>query len=148
MLSNFTKDNKVSTAITGTSGVAGTTTINGATIDMSGFEGVTAFVGMGPIVATAVTSIKWQEGDLANLSDAADVAGTGQTIAVADADKLVFINVFKPRKRYGRVVVLRATANATVGYASYVQTGARTIIVTQPANTFGKFLVSPALGTP
>ena len=146
-MDNFIKENKISIAITGTNGAAGTTAINGATLDLANMDEVTVLVAMGPIVATAVTSIKWQEGDLANLSDAADVAGTNQAIAVADADKVFYINIVKPRKRYGRVVVTRGTANATVGSALYIQCDGRTEPVVQGTNVVGEFWVSPALGT-
>ena len=144
---NFIKENKISIAVTTTAGAAGATAINGAVVDMANFDEVTVVVAFGAIVSGAVTSIKWQEGDAANLSDAADVAGTNQVIADTDDDKAFYINIVRPRKRYGRVVISRATQNATVGSAVYIQCEPRTIPVTQGTNVSGEFWVSPALGT-
>lgn len=144
---NFAKDCKISQATTVTAGAAGTSAINGAVLDMSGFEEVLVIVPFGAIVSGAVTSIKWQEGDTSNLSDAADVAGTSQTIADTDDDKTFYISVVKPRSRYGRVVVSRATQNATVGAIIYVQRGARNLPVTHGTSVSGETWVSPAEGT-
>jgi hypothetical protein len=49
------------------------------------------------------------------------MAGTGQTIA-DDADNTTFvIDILRPNERYIRLHVDRATQNATVGGAWYVQ---------------------------
>lgn len=142
----LSKDVKATQAITIAAGAAGTSAINGATLDMSGFEEVSVVVQFGPIVSGAVTSIKWQEGDAANMSDAADVEGTAQTVADDDDNTVFRINVIKPRGRYGRVVVSRATQNATCS-AMYYQAGARTLPVTDAAEVAGETHVSPAEGT-
>lgn len=121
---NLSKNVKVSTAITPTAGVAGTTDINGTTLDMSGFEGVLVLVRMGAITGTAVTSIKMQQGAASNLSDAADLEGTGITVADDDDDQIFMIDLYRPLERYVRVVVDRGTANAVVASAEYLQYGA------------------------
>lgn len=140
------KDVKKVQAVTIAAGAAGSSAINGTTLDIANFEEVLVAVQFGPIVSGAVTSIKWQEGDASDLADAADVLGTSQTVA-DDADNTVFfINVIKPRKRYGRVVVSRATQNATCS-AMYYLGGARTVPVTDGAGVSGETHVSPALGT-
>lgn len=133
-------------AVTITAGAAGTTDINGTTLDMANFEEVLVVVQFGAIVSGAVTSIKWQEGDASDLTDAADVAGTAQTVADTDDDKVFFINIIKPRSRYGRVVVDRGTQNATCS-AMYYLKGARTVPVTDGTNVAGETHVSPAEGT-
>ena len=142
----LSKDVKATQAVTITAGAAGTTAINGAVLDMSGFEEVAVVVQFGAIVSGAVTSIKWQEGDASDLSDAADVAGTSQAVADDDDDTVFRINVIKPRSRYGRVVISRATQNATCS-AMYYQAGARTLPVTDAATVAGETHVSPAEGT-
>lgn len=147
MDTNFVKNNKISQGITVTAGAAGATAINGATLDLANFDQVTAVVTFGAIVSGAATSIKWQEGDASNLSDAADVAGTGQTIADTDDDKTFYINIVKPRKRYGRVVISRATQNATVGSLTYIQSDPRTLPVAHGTSVSGEFWASPAQGT-
>ena len=142
----LSKELKIVDAITIAAGAAGSSAVNGAALDTANAESVLVEVKTGPIVSGAVTSIKWQEGDAANLSDAADVAGTSQTIA-DDADNQIFyINIEKPRKRYGRVVVSRATQNATVT-ATYFVGGNRVVPVTQGSGVQGETHVSPAIGT-
>lgn len=138
---------KVVQAITTTAGAAGATAINGAVVDMANFEEALVIVPFGAIVAGALTSIKWQEGDQSNLSDAADVTGTSVTVADTDDDKVKTLRIVKPRKRYGRVVVSRATQNATVGGAMYVLTGAKTLPPTDGTDVAGETHISPALGT-
>ena len=144
---NFAKENKISQGMTTTAGAAGTTAINGATLDLANFEEVCVIIQFGTIVSGAATSIKWQEGDASNLSDAADVVGTSQTIADTDDDKTFYINIVKPKKRYGRAVISRATQNATVGSMTYIQCDPRTKPVTHGTSVSGEFWVSPALGT-
>jgi len=113
MLSNLIERIKILSAITPTAGAAGTSAINGSTIDTQGFRGVLFSVHFGAIVAGAATSIKVQHGDASDLSDAADVAGTSQTIADTDDDKVFYCDLNRVTKRYCRVVVSRATQNAT-----------------------------------
>ncbi|HYV18614.1 MAG TPA: hypothetical protein VFC25_06265 [Verrucomicrobiae bacterium] len=110
---------KLQSAVTPTAGAAGATNINGSIIDMAGFDACLIAVHFGAIVAGALTSIKAQQGDDSGLSDAADVAGSSVTVADTDDDKVFYIDV-RPRKRYLRLVVSRATQNATV-CASYLQ---------------------------
>jgi hypothetical protein len=143
------KNAKISSAITPTAGAAGTTAINGSVLDMANYEGVLIMVRMGAITATAVTSLKVQQGAASNMSDAADLVGTGITVADDDDEQLFAINVLRPRERYVRLVVSRGTANAVVSSAEYIQYGPRkgpinnnvTDLVTVEAH------VSPAEGT-
>lgn len=116
----LTEDIKIVKAINASDGAAGTTDVNGDTLDTQGFDGVMMLVRMGAITATAVTSIKAQQGDASNLSDAADVSNSSVTIADDDDDKYFAIDIQKPAKRYVRVVADRGTANAVVEHAIYV----------------------------
>jgi len=116
---------KVTQAIAPAAGVAGTTTLNGAILDMQDWEGVKVEVVFGAITATGVQSVKGQQGNVSNLSDAADLAGSGTTVADSDDEKIV-TKVFRNLKdRYFRVVVPRATANCVVASATYTQFGKR-----------------------
>lgn len=147
---NLSKNDKISIAITPTEGVAGTADINGAILDMQGFEGVLMAVTFGAITGSAVTSIKAQQGAASNLSDAADLAGTAQTIADDDDDQTFYIDLFRPTERYVRLVVDRGTQNAVVASATYIQYGiqsARKAPVTHGTNVSGELHVSPAEGT-
>lgn len=144
----FTENNKISTAITVANGAAGTSAINGTALDTAGFDGGVAIVEFGPIVSGAVTSIKLQQSDDTGGSpdDFTDVTGTSQTVA-DDADNTRFVIDFKrTTKRYVRVVVSRATQNATCA-AIYIQYGARTKPVTQGSGTNVEKFYAAAEGT-
>jgi len=142
---NIIKNERVEQAVTVTAGAAGTTTINGATCDMDGYNKLLVLVTMGAILATAVTSIKMQESS--DGSAWADLAGTAQTIADTDDEKTSYVEVDKPIKRYLRLVVVRGTANATVADALYIKSGARKRPVTQGTNVAGELHISPVAGT-
>lgn len=143
---NLSKALKISQAVTVTDGAAGTADINGAILDMKNYEGVLIEVTMGAIVSGAVTSIKAQQDAASGMGTAADLLGTGQTIADDDDEKTFYIDIFRPRERYVRLVVLRATQNATVT-ATYIQYGARKKPTTHGSNVSGETHVSPAEGT-
>jgi hypothetical protein len=146
---NLSQHTKVSSAVTPTAGAAGTSDINGTTLDMSGFEGVMVVVRMGAITSGAVTSIKMQQGAASGMGDAADLAGTGQTIADDDDEQIFIIDLFRPTERYVRLVVDRGTQNAVVSSAHYIQYGPRempTEMNATDAVTYERH-ISPAEGT-
>lgn len=144
---NLNKNVKISQAITVTAGAAGTSDINGTTLDMSGFDGVLMVVTFGAITGSAVTSIKAQQGAASTLSDAADLTGTAQTVADTDDEKTFYIDLYKPTERYVRLVVDRGTQNAVVASAEYIQYGAKVAPTTHGSNVSGETHISPAEGT-
>lgn len=131
-MNNLTKAGKLTRVINATA--AGTTDINGTVINMQGFDSVTFIVGFGAITASAVTSIKAQQGAASNLSDAADLESTAISVADTDDDKIVALEI-EPTARYCRVVVDRGTADAVVDFGIAVQTKARTEPVTHDSTT-------------
>jgi len=136
---------KIVPAITITAGAAGTSTpLNGATLDMAGYAGVMIVVTFGAIVSGAVTSFKVQQDTDSAFGTPVDLLGSGQTIADTADDTIFVSDLFKPTKRYVRVVVARATQNATLCAAYYVY-GGRTRPAVQTV-TIERF-VSPAEGT-
>jgi hypothetical protein len=145
----ITENAKISPAITPANGAAGQTAIEGSALDMSGFDSACCIVYMGPITSGAATSIKLQQSDDSDGDPDgwSDITGTSQTVA-DDADNTIFVIDFKrPTKRYVRVYVSRATQNATVGGAVYVQEDARTRPVTQPAGVNVEKFYAAAEGT-
>lgn len=125
MSRNLVEEIAGSVAITATEGAAGTDDINGAIVDLSGYNGLLAIVTFGAITSGAVTSIKMQVGDNSALSDAADVTGLAVTVADDDDGKVFALDLLKPGKRYARVVVDRGTQNAVVEQATYIRYGAK-----------------------
>ncbi len=144
---NLSKNVKITPAILPSEGVAGTTDLNGAILDMQGFEGVLIEVVFGVITSGAVTSIKAQQDTDSAGGTMADLAGTAQTIADTDDDKTFYIDLYRPQERYVRLVVDRATQNAVVSSATYIQYGARVAPTTHGTNVSGETHVSPAEGT-
>jgi hypothetical protein len=102
-------------------------------------------VPFGTIVSGAATSIKWQEGSTA--SPTTDVLGTAMTVLDTEDDTTKCLRIIKPRSRYGRVVVSRATQNATVGAIYYILSGASTQPATDDTTVVQETHVSPAAGT-
>jgi hypothetical protein len=139
------KDCKISQCATVTAGAAATTDINATSVDMANFESVTFVVPFGAIVSGAVTTIKAQ-GSSDN-SSFSDLTGTSQTVADTDDDKTFYITLNKPAHRYNRVVVDRATQNATVGGIIAIQTDPRTCPTTHGTSVSGETHISPAAGT-
>ena len=133
--------------ITGLSISSATPAINGSVIDTANAEGVLFLVRLGAITAGAATSIKVQHGAVSNLSDAADVAGTSQTIADTADDSIVYVDFKRPTKRYVRLVVSRATQNAVIASAEAILYGVRSQPVTQPAGTVGESFSDAVAGT-
>jgi hypothetical protein len=118
-------------------------------IDMQGYEGV-AFIGLfGTITGTGTPGIKVQQGDAANLSDAADLAGTANLMTDADSGKAVQTDIYRPVKRYCRPVATRATANAVLQCLIAIQYGARVQPPTHDSATIKatEVFASPAAGT-
>ena len=109
---------------------AGTTAINGASIDLQtlGAIGAMAIACLGTLTATQVTKLKWQGSDdnstWADLThtDSETAQTTVQTAAAADADsnKMLCLDVLRPGHRYIRAVVVRGTANAVLDSLVYI----------------------------
>lgn len=110
---NFLTDIKVLPVEAATG--AGQTTIESAVVDTKGYEGVVFLVAAGTIDSSAVTKLKVQQGEQAGGGDMADLVGTGVTIAADDDGQSFAVEVHKPRERYVRAVITRATADSAFG---------------------------------
>jgi hypothetical protein len=131
-------------AVTPTAGLAAATAITGSTIDTNGFSGVLILVHFGAIVTGAVTSFKVEHSDNSDMSSNADILGTNQTVTDTDDNKVFFVDIKTPVKRYVRLLVSRATQNATVS-AVALPYGPSDAPITQTAT--GERFVGPASGT-
>ena len=127
---------------------AGQTAQNGAVIDMANFEGIVFIAALRTLASGAVTGIKAQQGNQANLSDAADLAGTAVSIADTEDNELLVLDIYRPAERYVRAVVTRGTADAVIDGVIAIQYGPRVLPATQDATVAGiETHVSPAEGT-
>lgn len=95
--------------------VAGTTAQTSSAIDTQGYDGVKIYSLFGAITAGAATSVKVQQSSDNGSADAyADLAGTSVTVADDDDNQVVVHDIYRPRERYLKVVISRATQNAVI----------------------------------
>jgi len=93
-----------------TAQATGTDDFNSNVIDTQNCEGVQFFASVG--TAAADTGIKIQQGNQPDLSDAIDLP---DTLTLSDVTQTDFVvDVYRPTKRYLRVVVLRPTTTTTI----------------------------------
>lgn len=138
---------KITPAILPSEGGAASTDLAGATLDMEGWDGVLMMVTFGVITANAVTSIKAQEGT--TTTPATDIEGTSQTVADDSDDDTFYIDLLRPTggKRYVRVYVDRATQNAVIASAYYIQYRGRSVPTTHGTGVSGEKHAHAAAGT-
>lgn len=108
--------NNVKTILAKTAVAAGITDItDAAAIDTAGYEGVRFIFSFGAITAGAVTSVAAASLDTSSPTPGTDdLAGSKITVADTDDDKIVIVDVRRPRLRYVRPFVKRATQNAVL----------------------------------
>ena len=105
--------------------VAGVTTIDSAPVDMSGYDGVLFIVSAGAITAGGVQSLKAQQDVVVGMGAAADLAGSGITVADDDDNQTFWLDIKRPRERFVRCRILRATQNSVWGEVYALQYRAR-----------------------
>lgn len=120
---------------------------NGATLDMAGWDGVLMVVKFAVIAAGAVTTIKAQQGAASNLSDAADLEGTGQSVAADDDNEIYYIDLYQPQEQYVRLVIDKDGTNATAESAVYIQYKGKYSPSTHAAGVTGEAHLAPDEGT-
>jgi len=145
-LSKMTKITRHNNAV-----AAGTTDITpSAGIDMQNFEGCLFQVLFGAITAGAATSIKVQQSDDDGVADAySDLEGTSVTVADDDDNQIFWVDVYRPQKRYLKLIVDRGTQNAVLDGIVAMQYGPRKLPTTHDATTVGggELHASPDEGT-
>lgn len=93
---------------------AGVTVITPSTaVDTDGFESCTFVALFGAIVAGAATSIEVHQ-SASSSSGFTALLGSKVTVGDGDDGKMAFVEVTRPRKRYLKLVVNRATQNSTL----------------------------------
>lgn len=95
--------------------------INGQVVDTLGYDSATFVAVIGAVAGAGNMTLKIQEGDAANLSDAADVAATDLTVAFATplVQNTVQRIGYRGGKRYLRVVAtLNSGTSVAVGVAA------------------------------
>ena len=124
--------------INATEGAAASTDLTSDAVDTRGYDGCMLVCCFGAITAGAVTGVRAQQSSDDGSADAyADILGTAQVVADDDDNQLVIIDIYRPKERYLKLVVDRATQNAVVAYAMAIKYRAGAEPVTQGATVVG-----------
>lgn len=129
---------------------AGTSAQTSSVIDTAGYDGVKINTAFGAITTGAVTSVKIQQSSDDGVADAySDLEGSSVTVADDDDNQVVIHDIYRPQKRYLKVVVSRATQNAVIDGITAMRYGAKKLPPSDDSSTicYRKLLTSPAEGT-
>ena len=129
---------------------AGTSAQNSASVDLRGYEGVRFIADFGTLTATQVTSVKAQQSsDDGVADDFSDIKGSlSAAMADGDSNKILILDIYRPQKRYVRLVVNRATANAVIdGVVAELYRAERAAIAKDADVSAQVILSNPAEGT-
>jgi hypothetical protein len=103
---------------------------------------------MGSIASTGTATLKAQQGQQSNMSDAADLEGTGIAIVDTDDNRVVVLDLWRPRERYVRPAISRSTANVAIDSVVAVQyAGAKAPVGHDTTVLAAEYHVSPPEGT-
>lgn len=127
---------------------AGTTDQQTAIVDTAGYETVRFIIGFGAITSGAATSVKLQQNSANSASGMADLEGTSITVSDTDDNTLVIAEVSRPRERYVRCYISRATQNSVIDIGLAELALPRVMPVTQDTTvSHVEYAGSPAEGT-
>jgi hypothetical protein len=129
-------------------GGAGLTPLVSEPVDMLGSDSCRFVYIMGAITVGAVVSTKVQQGNDPLMADAVDLAGSKSVIADDQSDLLFITEVYRPSKRYLRVVMDRTVANAFVNGLLCEMAPLQLPGAQHPSVSGLLHLYSPAEGTP
>lgn len=123
--------------------VAAQTAVESTAVDMAGFEGVLFLTSFG--TAAADNTVKASQ-DTASNGSFTDLLGT--SVASGTSDEDVWLDVYRPLKRYVRLEAARGTSS-TLESIWAIQYGVRKLPVdnTTSGTIIGEAHVSPAEGT-
>lgn len=109
-LTNNVRSVRVSDAV-----AVGTSAVNGSVVDSQHFDGVRFLAFLGA-VTDGTPSLKVQGGAAADGSDMVDLEGTATTGAATDDNKVLLVDVLRPRAayRYLRCVLTRGGSTGAV----------------------------------
>jgi len=130
---------------------AGTGTLTpSAGINTAGYEGVCFIIAMGAIAATSVVTAKLQQSSDDGVADGySDLAGTAKVIAAGNALLTTYLDIYRPQKRYVKLIITIGTDTAAVNSVVAVLYDPRKYPVSHDATLCGggEFHASPDEGT-
>ena len=146
LFSDMFKDAKIERVMNGVA--AGQAANTGTEVDMQGYDSV-LFIGcFGAITATGTITMKAQQDTATGMATAADLLGTAVAMDSDDDNRMLLLNLFRPRERFVRVIVTTATANGVIDSVVAIKYNARSLPITQGTDVAaGESHASPAEGT-
>lgn len=112
---------------------------SGAILDMAAYKADAVRIGVffSAIEASSATTVKAEYGDDSGLSDAAAISGLSVAVDGDDDDKMVFLDIVRPTKRYLRVVIDKDASHTSDECAWYDLYQLREVPVTQGSDVVG-----------
>ena len=127
--------------------VSGTSSRNGAEVDMQDWDGILAIVKMATIAGSAAGDIHWEQDTATGMASAADLEGTAIAIADDDDDQIFVSELYKPQERFVRIVVTKDSSHAQAESAVYILYQGRKVPVSDMGADEYELHVSPDEGT-
>jgi hypothetical protein len=103
----------------------------GSILDMAGWDGVVFVASLGTVTSTGVATLKVQQNTANSASGMATLASAAQATITDGSNKLLVVDVHRPREQYVRAQLTRATANVVIDGIVAIQYNGRTAPVTQ-----------------
>lgn len=116
-------------------------------VDMQNYNGVCFVCKLGTVTDAGTVTLKIQQNTANSATGMADLSGASAAIAEtsSDSEQSLAVDVYRPRERYVRAVVVRDTQNSEIDAVYAILYGPRALPVTQPATIDASaFVVSPA----
>ncbi len=104
---------------------AGSDVQTSSTVDLSGYEGCLFIAAFGTLTAGQVTSIEAHQSDVSGSGFTALLGTKTGPLADGDSNDCLQLDVYRPRERYLRCIVNRATQNAVIDGVWAVLYGAK-----------------------
>ncbi len=121
---------------------------NSDVLDTRGFDSVTIIALIGTVAVTGTVTMKIQQGAESDASDMADLTGTSVVLTDTDDNKMLAVELYRPRERYVRAVVTTVTAAGVIDGVVAVLRDPHQIPVTQGSDVAAFELhAAPAEGT-
>lgn len=121
---------------TGTTGTSAD--LNGQILDMNGFEGLLAIAHLSATNASVWLKIQTGTATDAMSDTTGEVAGTVDTL---------YLDHYRPNKRFVRAVIKGATTTGSYRTLTQIQYGARYLPTTNDASATGLIVYTPGSGT-
>ena len=112
-----------------------TSTVTSDSVDMTGFEGCVFLVAMGEIITSAATTCYVRQDTATGMGGGVQLTGTVITIADSDDDKILLMDVYRPKEQFLDVKVTRTVQNSEVDSIIAIQYNGRKTPVTYDSST-------------